>query len=135
MSRFVTPCPKWWRGSWDARAEASQILAKKYPTLFTNVRCGVSIGLGWVPLVSELADKIVERRADVCFEQVKEKFGTLRVYAYGDTCDDDFLESAIDEAESKSAVTCEFCGAPGTLTSGGWLKTLCAEHAEEWSRR
>ena len=34
---------------------------------------------------------------------------------------------AIDEAEIKSAKTCEICGKPGTQTKNGWIKTLCDE--------
>jgi hypothetical protein len=57
--------------------------------------------------------------------QVKEKFGTLRFYYYGG---DDRVSALVDFAEAMSGVTCEECGAPGTQTGGGWIKTLCAEH-------
>lgn len=36
------------------------------------------------------------------------------------------IEALIRKAEEESAVTCEWCGEPGTIdTSGGWLLTLC----------
>jgi hypothetical protein len=60
--------------------------------------------------------------------QVKEKYGTLRFYMSGGT---DKIYEFIDEAERKSAQTCEVCGAHGDLRVGGWLKTLCDEHATE----
>jgi hypothetical protein len=33
-------------------------------------------------------------------------------------------------AEGMSGVTCEECGNPGKTVGGGWLTTLCKEHAE-----
>lgn len=61
--------------------------------------------------------------------QVKEKFGTLRVYYTGG---DSFVRGAVDMAENQSAVTCEMCGAPGELsTKNMWLKTLCESHRIE----
>jgi len=58
--------------------------------------------------------------------QVKEKFGTLRFYM---TTGSNEMYNLIDEAEKESAKTCEFCGKPGKLRSGGWLLTLCDECA------
>ena len=87
--------------------------------------------------------------------QIKEKFGTLRFYYSlknpktkkalspievslfspdgGVTrmvpqADDPVqaeINQAIREAEAESAVTCEICGQPGILRSGGWIRCLC----------
>lgn len=57
--------------------------------------------------------------------QVKEKFGGLRFYFSGG---DDYIDGIVDMAESMSYRTCEECGAPGTATEGGWIRTLCEEH-------
>ena len=59
--------------------------------------------------------------------QVKEKFGTLRFYSYGG---DDYTRGVEHMAESMSARTCEECGAPGKSRRGGWIQTLCDEHAK-----
>ena len=59
--------------------------------------------------------------------QVKEKFGTLRFYYNGG---DDEVRGIERMAESMSAVMCEECGSPGKTRSGGWIRTLCDEHAE-----
>jgi hypothetical protein len=59
--------------------------------------------------------------------QVKEKFGTLRFYYSGG---DDIVSGIERMADSMSAVMCETCGAPGVTRSGGWIQTLCEEHAE-----
>lgn len=66
------------------------------------------------------------------FLQIKEKFGTLRVYL--DHADDRIM-ALMDMAERLSEVTCEQCGEPGELRTGGWLKTLCDEHAAQRSAR
>jgi len=56
------------------------------------------------------------------FLQMKEKFGTLCVYVIGG---DDRVRTLIEFAELMSAVTCEDCGAPGTVRGGSWIKTRC----------
>lgn len=69
------------------------------------------------------------------FLQIKEKFGTLRVYDYGH---DDFISGAISVAEDLSGLTCEVCGSPGVrccARGGYWLKTLCRQHAEQQEYR
>lgn len=57
--------------------------------------------------------------------QVKEKFGTLRFYT-GPTTEEQ--DGAIRMAEAMSAVTCDECGAPGTLTGNGWISCKCENH-------
>ena len=71
-------------------------------------------------------DGSYENVPQVLAEQVKEKFGALRFYALGGN---EHTGGLIAMAEAISARTCETCGAPGRLTTGGWVKTLCAEHA------
>ena len=63
----------------------------------------------------------------VTLDQVKEKFGTLRFYYTGG---DDIVDGMVRMAESMSGVTCEECGNPGKQVGGGWVTTLCKEHAE-----
>jgi hypothetical protein len=62
----------------------------------------------------------------VTLDQVKEKFGTLRFYYTGG---DDYISGMVRMAESMSALTCEECGSPGRVRRGGWIRTLCDEHA------
>jgi hypothetical protein len=58
-----------------------------------------------------------------CASQVKEKFGTLRFYLTQGT---EEMYAITDEAERKSAKTCEECGKPGKLRGHGWVYTRCA---------
>lgn len=76
------------------------------------------VGPGWRPLVARAVAAIEAAGGEV--EQVKEKFGTLRVYY----CGPDVPE--INAIERVSALTCETCGAPGRMrTRGYWLMTRC----------
>jgi len=89
---------------------------------------GNDVEPGWKHLVEPLVSECKKRGVKIA--QVKEKFGTLRFYTYGH--EDEELSKLIREAEKKSAVTCEFCGKPGTLDdSGGWWKTTCPDHTYE----
>lgn len=60
--------------------------------------------------------------------QVKEKFGTLRVYLDGGS---NTPRGIAEMAEKMSEVTCEACGNKGKLYTMGWHKTVCYEHAIE----
>ena len=73
-------------------------------------------------------DRVIpEVFAQVTVDQVKEKFGTLRFYYSGG---DEYIAGLVTMAESMSGVTCEECGNPGKRIGGGWVTTLCKEHAE-----
>jgi hypothetical protein len=58
----------------------------------------------------------------VKFDQVKEKYGGLRVYFSGG---DDYVEGVIGMAEEYSYKVCEVCGNAGKPNKGGWITTLC----------
>lgn len=83
---------------------------------------GFECGDGWEPLLRKLCEKLKALDFKGNVVQVKEKFGTLRFYADGMT---DEQYKAVHEAEYKSEITCEACGQPGKLRSGGWIRTLC----------
>ncbi len=38
-------------------------------------------------------------------------------------------------AESWAGHSCEECGAPGEMRSGGWVKTLCDKHEAERQKK
>lgn len=71
---------------------------------------------------------VTERVEHVVVEQVKEKFGSLRFYYRGG---DSVVDGMVRMAEMMSSVTCEVCGKPGKMRGGGWIKTLCDEHAKK----
>ena len=89
---------------------------------------------GWFDIIYELSaelERLIEKlppeeRNNYYAVQVKEKFGLLNFYMERTT---EEMRSSIEEAEGKSASTCEECGQPGKLRGGRWLKTLCDTHA------
>lgn len=111
---------------------------KKYPDLFPGGRphCGFSCGEGWFNILKELFEKMIKREivknTDFCIDQIKEKFGGLRVYT---SLHDDEIESFIKEAERRSFKTCESCGKPGKPRGEGWVKTRCDDCQEEFEKR
>jgi hypothetical protein len=78
-------------------------------------------------MIEEDPRTVPEPIAQVTLDQVKEKFGTLRFYYTGG---DEYISGLVAMAESMSGVTCEECGKPGKRVGGGWVTTLCEEHAE-----
>jgi len=92
---------------------------------------GFECGEGWYPLIEELLAKLLSLNAPgLIIEQVKEKFGGLRVYYRADVPENlyDKIDSLISFYEKKSYTICEVCGKPGKLYSKGWWQTVCPEH-------
>jgi hypothetical protein len=117
----------------------------RYPNLFlvkldgrTTTLGYPEVGDGWRELVEIAASRIAAAMAaapngSLQVVQIKEKFGTLRLYRHSNGLSDaveNAVRDAIALAEARSACTCEVCGAEGRLySSDGWLATACAEHA------
>ena len=97
---------------------------------------GFECGKGWNPLLVNLFDEIQKLNPSDEFEivQVKEKFGTLRVYTEGSSGEviDNQIDKLIEEAELKASKTCEHCGSDGEMNGqGGWYRTICTKCLEE----
>ena len=124
------------------RKELEEKLARRWPTWFDLAGTpmmratarGFECGDGWFevvwrlcsdlePLVTELEKETGER-----FEvlQVKEKLGTLRVYASHQT---DAIYWRIEAAALEASRTCEACGKPGRQREPDGA-TACDEHAQ-----
>jgi hypothetical protein len=99
-------------------------LIDKYPQLFSRRRY-LEVEPGWYPLIDDLCAKIVATSSSVQVMQVKEKFGGLRFYVTGSN---DVVDMLIRDASDASYTICEVCGAPGTLSTGRWWKTVCEKH-------
>jgi hypothetical protein len=85
------------------------------------------VGPGWAALVDRAFAALDACGADYSVEQVKEKFGGLRIYyLLYDAPDDDALHGLIAKIEEESRKTCEECGQPGKARKTGyWWKTVC----------
>ncbi len=134
--------------------ELDKLLCEKYPKIFrdrhapmteTCMCWGLEIGDGWFQVVDSLCGNIQSyidwknRSAEAGYKdfkpvpqvvatQVKEKFGGLRFYYDGG---DEQITGMVRMAESWASHTCETCGKPGQMRTGGWIRTLCDEHEEE----
>jgi hypothetical protein len=85
---------------------------------------------GWHSLVHQIYDKKESLTTPIYIDEVKEKFGGLRVYStpYHDEFDNFTIEIC-----KHSFNICEICGESGYLvkTSSGWYKTRCDLHCED----
>ena len=124
--------------------ELERKLCEDFPELFRDCTApithslmpfGCECGDGWEPIIREACAKLDvvrrDRNATLRFVQIKEKFGSLRLYMTGY---DDEVERIIMDAEENSERTCEDCGAPGMIREGGWLRCQCDDCAMEGKR-
>lgn len=122
--------------------EFSQRMETTYPEMFKGKYGGFAIGKGWWPIIETLCGRI-QRHIDwrnreaavvpqVVVMQIKEKFGGLRFYYDGG---DEYIQGLVSMAEDWAAYSCEECGNPGESRGGGWVRTLCDEHAVEAEAR
>lgn len=120
----------------------------------TNLQKNRAFYLGFKQEVVDSDDKSFDtcfKCPDIVFTQIKEKYGTLRVYwnfkeienyeelksklVKPEHLDEyigkysDLVDSAVDFCEYLSSKTCEVTGKPGKLYSDGWCVTLCKEEA------
>jgi hypothetical protein len=87
---------------------------------------------GWIDIIERLIIDLKAMGWKGEVHQIKEKFGGLRFYCSGNGVDSGRTQEFWDriaQAEEESIHTCEVCGKPGFSRSGGWIKTLCDEHA------
>ena len=81
------------------------------------------VGKGWSTLLDEVYDRLPE---DAIVSDVKEKYGSLRIYVDGVSME---ILDFIYDIEERSLKICEICGAAGKPNLTGWIKTLCDEHS------
>lgn len=97
------------------------------------------VGDGWRDLVETAIGRVAAALAadpngSVAVNQIKEKFGTLRLYYQPrdlQPATSAAIKEAVDLAEARSACTCEECGAEGRLfNDSGWFATRCDIHRQ-----
>jgi hypothetical protein len=102
---------------------------RKYPATYVpggyDLETGLeSVGRGWQDLVRRAFQALPEGHMIV---QVKEKFGSLRIYFEPN---ERAYEDLLDDLAAESLTICEVCGKPGRLrTDRYWQRTLCDAHA------
>lgn len=108
-----------------------KIPGRKYPFHLFDFECDD----GWYDILVELGPKLIAIDPTIYVDQVKEKFGGLRVYLGDMELSKEKWDEAqreISAAADKSWKTCEVCSKPGSRRAGGWIKVLCDEcHGKE----
>jgi hypothetical protein len=89
-------------------------------------RGAFGVSNGWLGLIKEMMEDIIQMGWDKQVCQVKEKFGGLRFYINSASNE---VHDRITQAEKLSYDVCETCGEPGKLRNDiGWYTTLCDTH-------
>jgi hypothetical protein len=112
---------------------------KKYDYIESVDFEGFECNSGWDTLIITALDTIESylqwkhkedpNAGHIFLDQVKEKFGTLRIYYTDHSNYRDYVSGVIDLAESMSVHICEECGKPGkTRGDLSWMRTLCEDH-------
>jgi hypothetical protein len=108
-----------------------EVLLKRFSNIFFRVFevkssfRGFECGDGWYGIIGGTLLFIEQhtQNHNVQIQQVKEKFGRLRIYYRGT---DECIDTVIDIAEIVSGEICEACGCRGSLKeTEGWLRVRC----------
>lgn len=93
---------------------------------------GFECGSGWFKIILEMSEQLDLARPRPEIFQIKEKFGTLRVYL-GEPDRD--TRQIVVQAEFESSRTCEHCGdSARTQNADGWLTTYCPPCLAAWQK-
>lgn len=130
-------------------AEYPQLFVNKDKTPMQSPMCfGIEVGDGWYELLASVCWRISQHEQNiedrkrvfkdqpekikeeleyfpVKFDQVKEKYGGLRLYFSGG---DSYIEGVVGMAEEYSYKICEVCGNRGEPNKQGWISTRCEAH-------
>jgi len=90
------------------------------------VVCICECGSGWLQMIHDLIEELIEAGWDKRICQIKEKFGGLRFYiGEGNT----EIFDIISKYEELSYEICEKCGSTEDVETGGkgWISSLCSK--------
>lgn len=117
-------------------SEKLNSLKEEFAPLYDCISFGFDCGDGWYDILHDLSVKItaackennieIDPKKEFGFGviQVKEKYGTLRVYT---SFSFDVIDVLIEEAQEKTHKTCEECGNAGVVRKDLWLFCRCDE--------
>jgi hypothetical protein len=131
-------------------AKYPQLFVNKDKTPMQSPMCfGIECGEGWYDILSSLCWMIKQHEENIAerirignkfdtqndkkdleyfpvkFDQIKEKYGGLRVYFSGG---DEYVEGLVSMAEAMSYKICDVCGNKGEPNKEGWISTRCEAH-------
>lgn len=119
----------------DKKFDINEHLFNKYPEQFSAYLRGrvIETPPGWDQLVVSYVDLVVSLFPKIRFTQIKEKFGTLRVYFSGDFSENvwKLINNITSTYETITEYTCADCGsAEGVeLDSTRWRTYRCPTHS------
>lgn len=92
------------------------------------------IGGGWIDVLREMGRKL-DDLGGIVVEEVKQKFGLLRVHVSGPVEKMNLARTITAEAATKSERVCEDCGAQGKQCAPhGYVRTMCEGCLSAWVR-
>lgn len=120
------------------KKELEQILFDRYPEFFSerhmpmsqSCMCwGIECGDGWFDLIDKLCLLLTHKISttgskykDFRFQQIKEKYGELRIYHNGGA----IVDNLVDYIASISTNICEICGNKGGMYNvNNWFMVRC----------
>lgn len=116
-----------------ARADFESKLERLAPTVCGGGAfvCGCWCPRGWEKLVEDLVVEVeklavAQNLSLLRIDQIKEKFGGLRVYF--NRVESEEIRNLVSSAEARSFSICDQCGEPGKPSKGGWVSTRCEKH-------
>jgi len=93
--------------------------------------CYPNCGPGWTDLLHALLAWTDETDpGNWRLDDIKEKYGTVRLYYSGPISD--LGSEIIDAADHLSGSICDRCGRPGRTGGRGWISTRCEHHDGDW---
>ena len=111
---------------------------KNYDFTFTELD---NLPSGWHNLMIDMSSEIIAYLHQQNFDpylfhidQLKEKFGTIRLYYslhYADHSEDEGIDKIIQKYEELSEHTCCICGGEATLMSKRWICPYCQACADK----
>lgn len=128
--RAILPDPE----TWEEEAAIDDGWRRRIEALYGHLNVAyIAAGRGWFPLIEDTLEAIdasllPEERAGFRITDIKEKYGTLRVYTDNAP---NAVEAIIEVAERRSATTCDRCGDYGRVQGKGWLACRCARHSSK----
>ncbi len=110
------------------RDELRNVLIKVAPDLYAHDP-EISCGDGWYEPILKASvslQVLIDLGTDFYAEQVKEKFGGLRLYV---NLYNEEIDEIIKTAEAECWKTCEDCGTTENVSTEGpgWIRTLCVQ--------
>lgn len=127
--RAVLPDPL----SREEEAAIDEGWRRRIDALYGRLGVGhVAAGRGWYGLIEDALEQInaslrPEDLAGFRITDVKEKYGTLRIYVDNAP---DAVEAIVEIAQRRSALTCDRCGDQGRVGGRGWLACRCGRHEQ-----